>query len=96
MAIQDNIRKAVGGTAGALGIGAGADAAEGNGLDKARAALGELGGSVSDLVGRVTPDFISDFVSGIVEAARGGGDVAGEAAGMVVPYLLDIVPVVVV
>lgn len=86
-----NIGKGIGGVGGGLGV---ADYFEGNGLDRAEAAAGEVlrgifGGlpwemSAGEIARAVTPDFVENLV--------GGGN---EAAGMLVPYVLDVLPVVV-
>lgn len=90
-----DVGKGIGGAGGILG---GVDILEGNGLDRAEAAAGEVlrgifGGlpwemSPGEIVRAVVPDFIENLAGGSAEGAN-------EAAGMLVPYLMDVLPVVV-
>lgn len=98
----DTGSSALGTTGKGLGLGTGAagiaDYLEGNGLDRAEAVAGDVlrgifGGlpwemSPGEIVRAVVPDFIENLAGG----AAGN---ANEAAGMLVPYVLDLVPVVV-
>lgn len=91
--------QAAAGTGAAAGGGLVADAAEGNGLDIARQAAGDVlrgifGGlpwemSPSEIVDAVTPQFVDNLIGG------GAADAAGQAAGVLVPYATELVGVMV-
>lgn len=93
------VGKEAAGAVGSAGVvGGAADLLEGNGLDRASQAAGDVlrgifGGlpwqmSPGEIVSAVTPDFIENLGGGSAEGAS-------EAAGMLVPYVLDLLPVVV-